>query len=253
MSFRPVVVLPSFNSGSQLARTLRAARAECSDVWVVVDGSTDGSDREAEDLGFEGVRFLRMEKNSGKGGAVLAALREASREGFTHLLAMDADGQHPAEKIRPFFELGEKHPEALVCGVPVFGPDAPAERVRGRLVGNSFARLETLGLGAADSLFGFRLYPAEASLRVMERTRWARRFDFDTVLSVRLSWAGVPCLNVHVPVIYPPRQSGGVTHFRYLRDNLLLVAAHTRLLVEWPIHLPRLVARRCQAGLRISQ
>jgi hypothetical protein len=54
-------------------------------------------------------------------------------------------------------------------------------------------------------------------------------------------------------VVYPPRQSGGVTHFRYLRDNLLLVAAHTRLLVELPIHLPRLVARRCQAGLRISQ
>jgi hypothetical protein len=166
---------------------------------------------------------------------------------------MDADGQHPAEKIRPFFELGEKHPEALICGVPVFGPDAPAERVRGRLVGNSFAWLETLGLGPADSLFGFRLYPVEASLRVMERTRWARRFDFDTVLSVRLSWAGVHCLNVPVPVVYPPRQSGGVTHFRYLRDNLLLVAAHTRLLVEWQIHLPRLVARRCQAGLRISQ
>jgi glycosyltransferase involved in cell wall biosynthesis len=99
MSFRPVVVLPSFNSGSQLARTLRAARAECSKVWVVVDGSTDGSDREAEALGLEGVRFLRLEKNSGKGGAVLAALREASREGFTHLLAMDADGQHPQSEI----------------------------------------------------------------------------------------------------------------------------------------------------------
>jgi glycosyltransferase involved in cell wall biosynthesis len=253
MSFRPLVVLPSFNSGSQLARTLLAARAECSEVWVVIDGSTDGSDREAEELGLEGVRFWWMEKNSGKGGALLQALWEASSEGFTHLLAMDADGQHPAEKIQPFFELGEKHPKALVCGVPVFGTDAPAERVRGRLVGNSFARLETLGLGPDDSLFGFRLYPVEESLRVMERTRWARRFDFDTVLAVRLSWAGVPCLNVPVPVVYPPRQSGGVTHFCYLRDNLLLVAAHLQLLMEWPIHLPRLVARRCQAGLRISQ
>ncbi|MFM8365523.1 MAG: glycosyltransferase family 2 protein, partial [Verrucomicrobiota bacterium] len=103
-----------------------------------------------------------------------------------------------------------------------------------------------------DSLFGFRLYPVEASLRIMERTAWARRFDFDTVLGVRLAWAGVPFLNVPVPVVYPPRSSGGVTHFRYVRDNLLLVAAHTRLLLEWPLRLPRLLARR-QAGLRMSQ
>jgi len=253
MSFRPLVVLPSFNSGSQLVRILREARAEHSDVWVVVDGSTDGSDREAEALGLSGVRFLRLIKNSGKGGAILQALREASCEGFTHLLAMDADGQHPAGRIRPFLDVAEKNPEAFLCGVPVFGPDAPAERVKGRVVGNSFARLETLGLGVRDSLFGFRLYPVEPALAVMEQTRWGRRFDFDTILAVRLSWAGLPCINIPVPVTYPPRAEGGVTHFRYLRDNLLLVAAHARLLLEWPLRLPGLLRRRVQAGLRISQ
>ena len=253
MSFRPLVVLPSFNSGSQLARTLREARAECSEVWVVVDGSTDGSDREAEALGLSGVRFLRLIKNSGKGGAILEALREASRDGFTHLLAMDADGQHPAGRIRQFLDVAKKHPEVFLCGVPVFGPDAPPERVKGRVVGNSFARLETLGRGPQDSLFGFRLYPVELALAVMEQTRWGRRFDFDTVLAVRLSWAGLPCINIPVPVTYPPRAEGGVTHFRYLRDNLLLVAAHARLLLEWPLRLPGLLRRRFQAGLRISQ
>jgi len=253
MSFRPLVVLPSFNSGSQLARTLRKARAECSEVWVVVDGSTDGSDREAEALGLSGVRFLRLIKNSGKGGAILEALREGSREGLTHLLAMDADGQHPAGRIRPFLDVAEKNPEAFLCGVPVFGPDAPPERVKGRVVGNSFARLETLNLGARDSLFGFRLYPVEPALAVMEGTRWGRRFDFDTVLAVRLSWAGLLCINIPVPVTYPPRAEGGVTHFRYLRDNLLLVAAHARLLLEWALRLPGLLRRRVQAGLRISQ
>jgi glycosyltransferase involved in cell wall biosynthesis len=252
MSLRAVVVLPSYNSGSQLARTLSAAHAVHPEVWVVVDGSTDGSDREAEALGLEGVRFFRLEKNSGKGGAVLEALRRAAAEGVTHLLAMDADGQHPAESIRPFLELAEKHPDAFLCGVPVFGPDAPAERVKGRVVGNSFSRLETLDLGARDSLFGFRLYPVRPALEILEGTRWGRRFDFDTVLAVRLSWAGLPCVNIPVPVTYPPREAGGVTHFRYLRDNLLLIAAHTRLLLEWPFRVPGLLWRR-QAGLRMSQ
>ncbi|MFM8984135.1 MAG: glycosyltransferase family 2 protein [Spartobacteria bacterium] len=253
MSFRPLVVLPTFNSGSRLARTLREAHAEHSDVWVVVDGSTDGSDLEAEALGLTGVSFLRLTKNSGKGGAVLEALREASREGFTHLLAMDADGQHPAESIHPFLETAKKNPGAFLCGVPVFGPDAPPERVKGRIVGNSIARLETLGLGARDSLCGFRLSPVEPALAVIEGTRWGRRFDFDTVLAVRLSWAGLRCINIPVPVTYPPRAEGGVTHFRYMRDNLLLIAAHSRLLVEWPLRLPGLIRRRVQAGLRISQ
>jgi glycosyltransferase involved in cell wall biosynthesis len=234
MTLKPLVLLPTYNSGARLAQTLREAHAESDTVWVVVDASTDGSDTDAESLGLEGVKFLRLPQNTGKGAAVLVALEVAKAEGFTHVLVMDADGQHPAAMIRPFFEISKNNPAAFVCGVPVFGTDAPRERVLGRFAGNFFATLETLGAGAEDSLFGFRLYPVAPALEVLENTKWARRFDFDTVLSVRLTWAGLPCINVAVPVFYPPRSEGGVSHFRYLRDNLLLVAAHARLLLEWP-------------------
>lgn len=239
MMNKPFVLLPTYNSGSRLAQTLLEARAEWEHLWVVVDASTDGSDAEAESLGLEGVRFLHLAKNSGKGAAVLAALRVAHAEGFTHVLVMDADGQHPAAMIRPFFEISKANPAAFVCGVPIFGKDAPLERVLGRLAGNFFATLETLGVGPEDSLFGFRIYPVEPVLKVLEMTNWARRFDFDTVLSVRLAWAGVPCINFAVPVFYPPRSQGGISHFRYLRDNLLLAAAHTRLVLEWPLQILR--------------
>ena len=239
MTLKPLVLLPTYNSGVRLAQTLRAAHAESDTVWVVVDASTDGSDTDAESLGLQGVRFFRLPQNTGKGAAVLVALEAAKAEGFTHMLVMDADGQHPAAMIRPFFEISKKTPSAFVCGVPVFGPDAPRERVLGRFAGNFFATLETLGAGAEDSLFGFRLYPVAPALEVLENTKWARRFDFDTVLSVRLTWASLPCINVAVPVFYPPRSEGGVSHFRYLRDNLLLVAAHARLLLEWPFQALR--------------
>jgi glycosyltransferase involved in cell wall biosynthesis len=234
MNLKPLVLLPTYNSGARLAQTLREAHAESHAVWVVVDASTDGSDTDAESLGLEGVKFVRLPQNSGKGAAVLVALQAAQAEGFTHVLVMDADGQHPASMIRPFFEISKNNPAAFVSGVPVFGADAPRERVLGRFAGNFFATLETLGAGAEDSLFGFRLYPVAPALEVLENTKWARRFDFDTVLSVRLTWAGLPCINVAVPVFYPPRSEGGVSHFHYLRDNLLLVAAHARLLLEWP-------------------
>jgi glycosyltransferase involved in cell wall biosynthesis len=113
MIFKPLVLLPTYNSGHRLAQTLREAHAHCHDVWVSVDGGADGSDHEAESLGLDGVRFLRLPRNSGKGSAVLAALKAAQTDGFTHMLVMDADGQHPAAMIEPFFEISKRNPTRI--------------------------------------------------------------------------------------------------------------------------------------------
>jgi glycosyltransferase involved in cell wall biosynthesis len=237
---RRLVILPSFNSGSLLVHTARAALAQSWPVWVVLDGSTDSSVAEIQQLALEQptLKVLRLEENHGKGGACLIAMKEALGAGFTHALIMDSDGQHPAEKIPEFMNLSQRAPDAMILGEPVFGAEAPSERVNGRKVGNWFSHLETLWGGINDSLFGFRLYPLAPAVRIMESIKTARRFDFDTELAVRLFWAGVRPINRPVPVFYPPRQEGGVTHFRYLRDNLLLVGTHTRLIV---LLFPRLV------------
>lgn len=234
-----LVILPSYNSGPQLLRTVEAVLAVWSPVWVVLDGSTDGSAEALAELArrHNGVRVLSLAENQGKGGATLVAMREALRAGFDHAVVMDADGQHPAGAVREFMALSQNHPGAMILGVPVFGPEAPPERVQGRKVGNGLAEMETLGGGVRDSLFGFRLYPLAPAVRIMERIRTARRFDFDTELAVRLFWDGVRPINRPVRVFYPPRENGGVTHFRYLRDNLLLAGTHVRLCL---LLLPRL-------------
>lgn len=226
-----LVILPSYNSGPLLAVTARGALEKWPHVWVILDGSTDASVADIRRLAEEhqNLRVLETPSNQGKGGATLIAMREALAAGFTHTLLMDADGQHPADSIPAFMALSEQKPDAMILGVPVFGADAPAARVNGRLVGNWFANLETLWGGVRDSLFGFRLYPLEPAVRIMDAIRTARRFDFDTELAVRLFWDGVRPINRPVPVVYPPRASGGVTHFKYLRDNLLLAGTHTRL------------------------
>ncbi len=156
-----LVLIPSFNSGAKLGETVRAARARWPDVWVVVDGSTDGSGEalRAEAAGDPGVRVLALPENRGKDAAVLHGLREAAAAGFTHALTMDADGQHPAERIPAFMAASRADPEAMVLGLPVFGPEAPALRVRGRRVSNWWAGLETGWAGIGDSLCGFRVYP----------------------------------------------------------------------------------------------
>jgi glycosyltransferase involved in cell wall biosynthesis len=243
-----LVLIPSYNTGAQLGTTVAAARAQWNPVWVVVDGSTDGSveallQRAAAD---PGLRVWVLPHNQGKGAAVLHGLQAAQAAGFTHALTMDADGQHPAALIPAFMQASLQRPEAMVLGRPVFDASAPLLRVRGRRVSNAWTNLETLGAGVADSLYGFRVYPVAALAAVMRRQRWMRRFDFDTEAVVRLAWRGVKPLNLDAPVKYLSAEEGGVSHFRYGRDNLLLTWMHTRLMLEFALRLPGLLWRRAR-------
>ncbi len=241
-----LVLIPAFNPGPLLFDTVRAARQHWNPVWVVVDGSTDGTTAEllrmqARDPGL--VVILRP-VNGGKGAAVLTGIEQAGSRGFTHVLTMDADGQHPAEGIGVFMAASLNQPQALILGEPVFDASAPALRVGGRRISNFWANIETLWAGVHDSLFGFRVYPLVPLLSVMRSSRWMRRFDFDVEAAVRLVWRGVPPLNISTRVRYLRPDQGGVSHFRYVRDNALLTFMHLRLFAGFLVRLPWLLARR---------
>ena len=241
-----LVLIPSFNTGRKLADTVREARAQWSPVWVVVDGSTDGTAETVQQMAASdpGLRVFVLPHNQGKGAAVLHGLRAAQAAGFTHALTMDSDGQHPAELIPAFMAVSAKHRGAMILGRPVFDASAPLLRVRGRRVSNWWTNLETLGAGVADSLYGFRVYPVAHLAAVMARQTWMRRFDFDTEAVVRLAWRGVKPINIDAPVKYLSAAEGGVSHFRYGRDNLLLTWMHLRLMLEFALRSPILLARR---------
>ena len=226
--------------------TVRSARAQWTPVWVVVDGSTDGSAQALQTMAAqdEGLRVLVLPVNVGKGAAVLHGLNAAAAQGFTHVLTMDSDGQHPAELIPRFMAASAARPAAMVLGVPVFAANAPRLRVNGRKVSNGWANLETLWAGIGDSLFGFRVYPIEPLRRVMQGQRWMRRFDFDPEAVVRMCWLGVKPVNLPATVRYFRADEGGVSHFKYLRDNLLLTWMHSRLFAGFLLRLPVLLMRR---------
>ncbi|MBI5719820.1 MAG: glycosyltransferase family 2 protein [Burkholderiales bacterium] len=241
-----LVLIPSYDTGPKVYETVAAARAQWSPVWVVVDGSTDGTGAGLQRLAEAdpGLAVWVLPENRGKGAAVLHGLEEAERQGYTHVLAMDSDGQHPADLIPAFMQASMARPETMVLGRPVFDASAPLIRVRGRRISNGWTNLETLGAGIGDSLYGFRVYPVAALAHVMRRQPWMRRFDFDTEAAVRLAWRGVKPVNLDAPVKYLRAEEGGVSHFRYGRDNLLLTWMHARLMVEFVLRLPLLLWRR---------
>lgn len=241
-----LVLIPSYNTGAMVYQTVAAARERWAPVWVVVDGSTDGTGEGLLAMAERDpqLRVFVSPRNQGKGAAILHGLREAINSGYTHVLTMDADGQHPPTKITEFMQVSQAHPDALVLGRPVFDTDAPLLRVYGRRISNWWADFETLWQGIGDSLFGFRVYPARMLLGVMENSRWMRHFDFDPEAAVRLCWRGARPINMDAPVKYFRAEEGGVSHFNYLRDNALLTSMHIRLFAGFIIRLPLLLSRK---------
>ena len=104
--------------------------------------------------------------------------------------------------------------------------------------------METLWSGINDSLFGLRIYPIADLRAIMEGKGFARRFDFDPEVAVRMCWRGMPTINIPCPVRYFSAEEGGVSQFRYLRDNKLLILMHCRLLAGFLLRFPLLALRR---------
>ncbi|HVU35888.1 MAG TPA: glycosyltransferase family 2 protein [Opitutaceae bacterium] len=249
------VILPTYNSGPALATVVAEVWRVWQPVIVVVDGSTDQSDHAIRELATSepGLTVVALRVNSGKGAAVLAGARLARARGHTHVLVMDADGQHPTTHIGDFMRVSEANPGTLVLGRPQFPPNIPPERLHGRKLSVGLVRFEIGGRGIDDPLFGFRVYPLDPLLSALEGRRTGRRYDFDTEVAVRLFWAGVPVMNVPAPVRYFSRAEGGISHFRYGRDNARLAWMHVRLITEFLCwRWPGVVRRRWRTARRES-
>ena len=241
-----LLLIPSYNTGALLKVTVEEALQEWLPIWVIIDGSDDGS----EDLLLplqaqypDSLRIIKLPENSGKGAAIFEGISQAPEKGFTHVLTMDADHQHPASYIQKFMQLSIDNPESMILGEPVFDDSAPMIRVQGRRISNGWANLETLGWGIHDSLFGMRVYPIQDLIAVMHSTSWARRFDFDPEVAVRMAWRRVPIINISTPVRYIDKADGGVSQFKYGRDNILLIGMHIRLFTGFLSRLPMALLR----------
>ena len=100
--------------------------------------------------------------------------------GFSHMLQIDADGQHDVNDVARFIELAQAHPNAVISGAPQFDDSAPKARVYGRKVTDFWVALETCSLKIKDSLCGFRVYPLAEFELVFDKYHIGKRMDFDT-------------------------------------------------------------------------
>ena len=243
MIFRPCAVIPTHNHYRELPNVVKALRAHDLTVFVVDDGSSSPAREAIAALhapGY-GVQVLRQEVNAGKGGAVIAGLRHAAAAGFSHVVQVDADGQHDLSALDALVQAARDNPGALISGRPVYDVSIPRGRLIARWLTHIWVWIETLSTRIADSMCGFRVYPLAPALRVLDHAKVGQRMDFDPEIMVRLFWSGVAPLHIPVRVIYP---EGNTSNFRLLQDNWLISRMHTRLVFSMLFHLPWILARR---------
>lgn len=230
MTFRPCVLVPTYDNPATIRSVVLRARERLPEVVVVDDGSGPEGRAACEALRAEGLaHVVHRERNGGKGAAVKTGFAEAFRLGYTHALQVDADGQHDLGDVPRFLEVARENPDALVLGAPRFDASAPRARQIGRQITIFWVNFETGGRVIEDPMCGFRVYPLAEAAKLSVR---ADMMDFDPEVAVRLVWRGVPVINLPTKVRYVSRDEGGVSHFRLIKDNWLISWMHTRLCLE---------------------
>lgn len=237
-------VIPVYNHGAAIGAVAQAVRAHGLPVLLVDDGSEPGCAAVLDALHAAepaDTLLVRLSENQGKGGAMMAGMREASRLGYTHALQIDADGQHDTADVPRFVQLARENPTTLICGTPIYDASVPKGRLYGRYITHVWVWINTLSLAIRDSMCGFRVYPLPPTLALIDSVRIGRRMDFDVEVLVRLFWRGHAILNVPTRVSYP---IDGVSHFDVVRDNVRISRMHARLFFGMLVRLPLLLWRK---------
>ena len=123
----------------------------------------------------------------------------------------------------------------------MYDASVPKGRLYGRYITHVWVWINTLSFEIRDSMCGFRVDPLKVTVAVLDGANIGRRMDFDIEVLVRLVWRGLRLVNLPTRVTYP---LDGISHFKALRDNVLISRMHARLFFGMLVRSPLLLLRK---------
>ncbi|WP_254917213.1 glycosyltransferase family 2 protein [Vibrio sp. V08_P9A1T1] len=239
--YQACFLIPCYNHGSTVAEVVSSLSAFELPILLVDDGSNQQTKQALSNVAQQThVHLITLEQNQGKGGAVMAGIRQAQQLGFSHVIQIDADGQHDLQALPKLLAASKQHPNHLISGQPIYDDSVPKARLYGRYATHIWVWIETLSFTIKDSMCGFRAYPVDLTVEVLNNHKIGTRMDFDIEILVRMYWHGVDIDFVETRVIYP---EGGVSHFDALWDNVKISWMHSKLFFGMLPRIPQLLKR----------
>ena len=209
------IIVPAFDAEATLPAVIADLRAELPAlaIFVVDDGSRDDTANIAAERDCE---VVSLDRNRGKGTALVRGFEAALAAGKKIAITVDADGQHPASEARRVLEATDDD-DALVLGVRDLGEaGAPRPNRFSNGIANFFlSRFAARAL--RDTQCGLRRYPLAKTLALKAR---GRGYDYEAAVLLRAIWSGMRVVEEPVRVLYPDDRT---THFDSKRDPWRIV------------------------------
>ena len=226
-----LLVIPTYNNVDTIAGVVSKAVETEYDVLVINDGSTDGTEITIESLS---VYKITHSQNKGKGAAILTALNWASNKNYTHIITIDADGQHEPSEVSNFIPKIKERPLSVIVGTRNFSStEVPGKSRFGRKFSNFWLKT-ACGTTIPDSQSGFRAYPVDAILKLKLR---GTGYNFEIEVLAKAVWAGLSLDSVDISVHYSDATKKA-SHFDPLFDNIRISKTYTKLVLRNFIPVP---------------
>ncbi len=224
--YKPLIVIPFYNHFQAFNQFAKKLQTLSYPILVINDGSSDSERAHLKTLcSNHQFHYIEHIQNQGKGGAVLSGIAYALANGYTHVIQIDADGQHEYKDIKKFIELSKNNPTKIINGAPIYDNSIPKARLYGRKITQFWVWVETFGADIIDTMCGFRVYPIKELDKIIPKIRF-KRMGFDTEIIVKCYLNGINIINLPTKVKY---LKNGVSHFNCLKDNIEITWMHTQL------------------------
>lgn len=237
------IIIPCYNHSMLLQPLMEKLISFNLPIIIINDGSDTHNASLLEKIATDfKIHLVHHSQNQGKGMAMITGFQKAYELGFSHGIQLDADGQHNMDDVPKFVTFSQENPATLISGVPIYDDSIPKGRLYSRYITHFWVWIETLSFTIKDSMCGFRVYPLKEVVSLIRTNHIGRYMDFDTEIMVKLYWQGMNVLFIPTEVIYPEK---GISHFRMVKDNILISWMHTRLVFGMIVRLPKLLWRKC--------
>ena len=208
---KAAAIIPAYCEEKHVGNVVRRTRQQLDHVLVIDDGSNDQTAQRAREAGAE---VIVHSQNRGKGEAIKTGLRHWLDRQFTHVIVLDADGQHLPEEIdrfiaaaasaaEPSFFLGNRMND--LAGMPFI------RRVVNRYMSRRISLLSAQQI--PDTQCGFRMLDRQL---IPQLLCGANRFDYETEMLIIASRKGYRIESVPITTVY----SDEVSNIQPMRDAL---------------------------------
>jgi len=206
---RAAALIPAFNEASSIAQVVRGLQHSLSQVFVVDDGSSDGTAEKAREAG---ATVIELANNTGKGSAIRAGLERVLKDEFTHIVLLDGDMQHLPQEASRLLDAARLTGADLVLGERQFSKDRmPTSRYYANRLGSAVLSW-FVGANVTDTQCGFRVFRTDA-LRRLRLT--ACGYEIETEMLIKVRRRSGLVTSVPVTAVY----TGQISKLRPIRDT----------------------------------